>query len=497
MKLHWLAIKTGCLCSMVALSSLSCMATKFGRPAWVVSRQHEDFPLDRFTVGAGEGGDLDRAETVARLDLEQQLRIRLQNTKGSLLATAMENGSFQPDLADPQRMTLLDLDQAKIGVSWSSRSKEHAAVLAVMDHAALARVASVRVQSLDRSVSKLILSAEQTLIKERRPYLSLIQYLTALSTLLQIQDELLLLTYLGIKEYPPLSAPSIPNLQQKISWLISGIQIRILSGDEQALESDGQPRTPLSLVVEFAQDQIWAPISGINIGFRGVSIDFKPFSLPSDNQGTIQTKLPDQVTPPSSFEIIAGIDAKSILQQADLWSLKDRFPQPISQLENIQVRFHFNQHQKTRCRALVIIQEIRSGEPSNRLVLAKGLTSQLQAMGFELVDPAPYYSQIDVEDSSSQAIAPARASAEILIIGRVEARLSKKVASDFVFAQAEGEIKTIRTDSATVFATFKEPAKAAGTDEANATERALRNFGQNTTRVLADAIRNQKDLPCN
>ena len=104
-----------------------------GRPAWVVSHNHEKYSNETYLTGTGEGSSLEEASQAAREDLIDKLKMRLGIILREKKQSVDQDSWFNPYQLPPE--DLAKIARGKIVHTWKSSDGSNHAALAALERA--------------------------------------------------------------------------------------------------------------------------------------------------------------------------------------------------------------------------------------------------------------------------------------------------------------------------------------------------------------------------
>lgn len=481
-----------------------CLQPIVGRPYWIVTRQHDQYPPARYLLGCGQGTTRAQAEAAARSDLATQFRSQLLKAGiGRAIPPAppseppsiSPNGfSAAPSIPFHWTYSVEETDPNRFGtevaVVWSSLDGQRHAVLAVLKREALDAALSKEILALVQQCRAGVAEGDRLLARDRKPYQALKQYLAAFLNRSQADEERSLIQAVSNSAAPEPGAPTTEEVLDKIDELLSGILVRVVDGDGQKVDANGRLPRPVSATLEFAKGEIWVPVAGVPVRFLS-SEGSGTFDVSNrtNDIGASSVEVRDlKPADPEKNKVLVQIDGPRILEEAGFNRAGTGFAALAERIEKTRIHFNFVLPRQGALRVLVLIEESRSGQPVTKSVVATNLALELHRVGFDVVEPSSLAPAIGAGASVEQVVSAARGLAELVVLGQAEADLIRVVSEGFVFAQARGEATAVRTDSGQVLVTVEETLNAAGTDEWSAGSRALANLARKIVPILAEAL---------
>jgi len=349
-------------------------------PAWLEAGRHADFPSAGFMSAIGLGPDARAAMDSARSELASQVESRLQGIVRQLRATP----STDPLAQNVQRLgpgslhfTEADLVATRIPERWHDTVTDTYYALGVLDRTAATLAYRGRVEAALKQLEEKSASAETD--RQAGSFAAaLVDYLDALlaatnACRLQLsalaiapdeaRDELRNL----IKE------PIIGGAKDGLAAVLSGIELRKVSGDDQWVQPGGAPRAPLVVQVVAGAGRI--PLAGMPVRMT-VAEAAEPVLCETDEAGmarcAVSAPLP---TGRPQGTVKATLDLERLAPEADLFGLE---PPGVE----------FTYALRSRGSTLIAVYFYDAGTPSSAPAIAAQLKGALAAAGFRLVDDA-------------------------------------------------------------------------------------------------------------
>jgi hypothetical protein len=465
-----------------------------GRPAWVVSHQHEKYSKETYLTGTGEGGNFEEAAEAARKDLiaklNMQLGIILQEKKKSVA----EDSWFKPYHLPPG--DLAKIARGKIVHTWKSADGSHHAALAALERSQLAKSAFEKIQAAYKSCNLEVEKGDLALKEDRHPYQALLHYTQALLDFTLAEKLGILLQAATGTEVSDSSAPSVRKLMGKVDRLLDGVELRSVRGDGQRIDDQGALSSPLVTGAYMTDGADRFPVKGLPLRFfvqpgeavdiRGATNEFGAFTarldkVPADKE---QTRL-----------VIARIDGEQVFSDAGLKPDDARFSALLKRIKIFETSFRLLAPSEATTRVLVLVKESITGTKLHSSVVFEQFSRTLAREGYDLVDPEALPQTPETPMLPEKVAEAVKGKADILVVGSVEAEVAQVVTDQFVFAKASGKIQAIAAESGKVLATFEQEVRGAGSDAQSADKRALTTFARKAIRAVLAAIRKQVSKP--
>jgi hypothetical protein len=458
----------GLFCFIVAAASGCAPRRMVGRPAWVVTHQHEKFPSETYLTGTGEGRTPEQAAQAARDDLTTQLKMRL----GIILQEKQQGVSagswFNPYRLPPEE--LAGIAGVEIVHTWNSSDGNRHAALAAVQRSQLAKTSFEKIQAALKSCRHSVEKGDQALKEERHPYQALLLYAQALLDFTRAEKLGVLLQAATGKSLSVPEAPTAQELTVRIDRLLDGVELRSVRGDGQRLNDLGALSSPL--------------VTGAYI--HGSTNEFGAFTahLKKVPTATDRARL-----------VVARIDGERVFSDAGLNPDDSRFSDLLERIKIFETSFRLLAPSQAATRVMMLVDETISGSRLHSSVVLEQFTRALAREGFDLVDPAVLEKPLEAAAPPDQAAAAVAGKTDILVLGSVEASVAQVVTEHFVFARARGKIQAVSAGTGRILAVFEQEVKGAGRDAQSADKRALTTFARKAIRTLLEAIRKQVSKP--
>ncbi|MBW1810091.1 MAG: hypothetical protein JRJ87_17980 [Deltaproteobacteria bacterium] len=449
----------GCLVALVS----GCLPRRIGRPAWVVVRQHNEFPAERFIIGVGQGSSRRQAELKA---LEDAGRLIDSSYTGQ----------------DPIVPTVV--------LNWSSSDGSRHAALATIDRLVFAQDAAKLIYQAEKECLMHVLQAEKVLAAERNLYLGLREYLSALQARARAENQRAFILSIVKEQSKKISGPSISELLQKIDKLLSTVEILVVRGDSQRANASGDLPAALVAGAYLVNGPERFPIKDLPLEFLPPGAKESPAIFATTTEvgtATIQIKgLP--VLDKDKSIISVGLNGAKILAAAGVKSDDSRFADLLARINHHKTAFHYFSPGQATIRVAVIIEETTFGRPVARSQVAKYINRALAEKGFDLVDPNTLSDDLALIETLDEAPEAVKDHADVLVYGNVDADLFKVVNETFLFCQTSGHLRAVQLDSSRLLFAFEKTVKGAGLDEFAACQRAKDSFSNKFIPELVETI---------
>ena len=465
-----------------------------GRPAWVVSHEHEKFSKETYLTGTGEGSTLEEASQAARADLIAKLNMQL----GIILREKKQNvprdSWFKPYDLPPG--DLAKVARGEIVHTWKSSDGSNHAALAALERSKLAKSAFEKIQAAYKSCKLSIQKGDEALKEDRHPYQALLLYTQALLDFTLAEKLGILLQAATGKALSDSSAPDVKVLMGKIDRLLDGVELRSVRGDGQRVDDQGALSSPLITGAYMTDGPDRFPVKGLPLQFsiqsgqamdiRGATNEFGAFTARLE-------KVPADKGKASL--VIARIDGVQVFSDAGLKPDDARFAALLERIKVFETSFRLLAPSEATTRVLVLVKETITGTKLPSSVVLEQFSRTLAREGFDLVDPGALPQPPGTPAPPEKTAEALKGKADILVVGNVEATVAQVVTDQFVFAKATGKIQAIAAESGKVLATFEQEVRGAGRDAQSADKRALTTFARKAIRTVLAAIRKQVSKP--
>ncbi len=412
---------------------------KPGRPAWAVARAHPDFPAAAWVLGAGEGMSAAEAADNAYADLLRAL------------PAAARRELSEADLQALGRLSHLE-------VSWESRDGRRHAALAALSREDIQRYLDESDRARRLAITVADLEQAREFEKSRKAYPALHWALQASAT--------------------GGTAEALSYLER----LLGAIQVRLRDGDRRSL-STGTREVSLSGAVELVFPERFLPVAGAPVRISLAGVDSPSVEARTDAEGNVQAVLP---LPPgfSGGEAVLSLDGARILSEADLQAPEAK-KELLGRLESLRAVLRLEIASENGPRLRLAISETRSGRAVETPVAGARFAEGLRAAGLRVT---PDDAALDPEMDAARAARLLAGSADLLLIGRVDAGVVQFVSDSFIFAEASGVLRLVQVRDGRLLGRFELTARAAGSDEWNASDRALVQFARKVLPQITEAL---------
>lgn len=484
----------GLFCFLLTAASGCPPQRVVGRPAWVVSHQHERFRSETYLTGTGEGLTSEQAARAAQEDLISQLKTQLGVILQEKKQSVAPDSWFNPYQLPPEN--LAEIAKGEIVHTWKSRDGSRHAALVALDRSKLAKITFENIQAAWKSCKQSIEKGDQSLKEDRHPYQALLLYSGALLDFTRAEKLGILLQAATGRSMSDPAAPTAPDLIGRIDRLLDGVELRSVRGDGQRVNEQGALSSPLITGAYMTDGPDRFPVKELPLRFRlqqGEAVDIRGTT---NEFGAFTARLE---TVPASAEqanlVVARIDGEKVFSDAGLQPDDARFSALLERIKIFETSFRLLASSQAATRVLVLVDEKISGTRLQSSVVLEQFSRALAREGFELVDPGALAEPPEASAKPEQAAAAARGKADILLLGGVEASVAQVVTEQFVFARVRGKIQAVSAESGKVLATFEQEVRGAGRDAQSADKRALATFARKAIRDLIESIRKQADKP--
>jgi hypothetical protein len=485
------AIKwAGLFCFLWAATAGCPPKRKVGRPAWVVSHEHEKYSKETYLTGTGEGRTLEEAAEAARKNLIAKLNMQLGIILREKKQSVAKDSWFKPYQLPPG--DLAKIARGEIVHTWKSTDGSNHAALAALERSKLAKSAFEKIQAAFKSCRLSIDKGDAALKEDRHPYQALLLYTQALLDFSLAEKLGILLQAATGKALSDSSAPDVQDLIGKIDRLLDGVELRSVRGDGQRVDDQGALSSPLITGAYMTDGPDRFPVKGLPLRFsihsgepvdiRGATNEFGAFTARLE-------KVPADKGKASL--VIARIDGEQVFSDAGLKPGDARFASLLERIKIFETSFRLLAPSEAATRVLVLVKESITGTKLPSSVVLEQFSRTLAREGFDLVDPQALPQPQETPTPPEKAAEAFKGKADILVVGNVEATVAQVVTEQFVFAKASGKIQAIAAESGEVLATFEQEVRGAGRDAQSADKRALTTFARKAIRAVLAAIRKQ------
>lgn len=415
------------------------MQPRPGRPAWAVARAHPDFPAAAWVVGTGEGKTAAQAADHAYADLLRALP-----------------AAARRELAEADLQALGRL--SRIETRWQSRDGHRHAALAALSREDLENYLAQSERARHLAIAAADLEQARELEKSRKAYPAL---------------------------HRALRACAVGGTAEALSFLerlLGAIQVRLRDGDHRGLPP-GARELPVGGAVELIFPERFLPVAGAPVrlsldGPNGISVEAR-----TDAEGSVQAVLP---LPPgfSGGEAVLSLDGARVLDEAALGP-PEAGRDLVLRLDALRAVQRLEILSENGPRLRLAITETRSGRAVEAPVAGARFAEGLRAVGLRVVPDEP---PLEPEMDAARAVRLLASSADLLLIGRVDAGVVKVVSDSFIFAEASGVLRLVRVRDGQLLGRFEFSARAAGSDEWNASDRALGQFARKVLPQISEAL---------
>jgi len=484
----------GLFCFLCAATAGCPPKRTVGRPAWVVSHQHEKYSTETYLTGTGEGRSLEEASQAAKKDLIAKLNMRL----GIILQEKKQNVA-EDSWFNPYQLlleNLANMAQGKIVHTWRSSDGSKHAALAALERSQLAKRAYEKIQAAYASCKLSLEKGDAALKEDQNPYQALLLYTQALLDFTMAEKLGILLQAATGKALSDSSAPKVQELMGKIDRLLDGIELRSVRGDGQRVDDQGVLSSPLITGAYMTDGPDRFPVKGLPLRFSiqpGESVDIRGATNEFGAFTARVEKVPAEKGKTSL--IVARIDGEQVFTDAGLKPDDARFSSLLKRIKIFETSFRLLAPSEAAVRVLVLVKESITGTNLPSSVVLEQFSRTLAREGFDLVDPESLPQPPETPAPPENAAESVRGKADILVVGSVEAKVAQVITDQFVFAKASGKIQAIATESGKVLATFDQEVRGAGRDAQSADKRALTTFARKAIRTVLAAIRKQPENP--
>lgn len=465
-----------------------------GRPAWVVSHEHEKFSKETYLTGTGEGRTLEEASQAARDDLVAKLNMQLGVILQEKKQSVAKDSWFKPYHLPPEDVARIA--RGEIVHTWRNAESTSHAALAALERSELAKSTFEKIQAAYKSCNLEVEKGDLALKEDQHPYQALLHYTQALLDFTLAEKLGILLQAATGSQLSDSSAPSVQELIGKIDRLLDGVELRSVRGDGQRVDEQGALSSPLITGAYMTDGPDRFPVKGLPLRFsiqsgeaveiRGATNEFGAFTARLE-------KVPAEKG--KSSLVIARIDGEQVFSDAGLKPDDARFAALLERIKIFETSFRLLAPSEAAPRVLVLVKESITGTQLSSSVVLEQFSRTLAREGFDLVDPESLPQPVETPTPPEKAIEAVKGKTDILVVGNVEATVAQVVTDQFVFAKATGKIQAIAAESGKVLVTFEQEVRGAGRDAQSADKRALTTFAGKAIRTILAAIRKQVSKP--
>jgi hypothetical protein len=469
-------IGIGLLAAFLLALASGCLKRTIGRPAWVVVRQHNDFPAERFIIGVGQGSSRAQAEQKA---VEDARRIVDSHYANQLKQLQAQPG---PAVRDPI--------VPKVVLNWSSSDGSYHAALATIDRLAYAQDAEKHIEQAEIDCLKHVFQAENAIAAERNLNLALREYISALLARTQAEDQRAFLSSIEKNQTQKSRGPSVSKLVDKIDKLLSKVEIIVVRGDSQRANASGDLPSPLVAGAYLVNGPERFPVKDLPLEFLAPNAKESSTILATTSDvGTATVRVKGLAVLEIDKSIISvGLNGAKILAAAGIKNDDKLFADLLTRLKGRKATFHYFSPGQATTRVAVIIEETTFGRPVARSQVAKYINRALAEKGFDLIDPETLADDLALIETLDEAPDAVKDHADVLIYGNVDADLTKVVNETFLFCQTSGQLRAVQLDSERLLFAYEKTVKGAGQDEFAACQRAKDSFSNKFIPELVETI---------
>ena len=468
---------------VLAVGSSACLKPIMGRPAWVVGRQHRDFPVERFLVGIGTGESPTQAAEEAKQDLveslqdivRQELELRAPRSTTSGFA-AVRPSALEALAGQPAGL--------RIGVAWSSSDGLRHAAMAIIDRAEIASAATEQISAWEQQCDKVFSVALAKQAKE--PYTALVNLLSGLLLKAQAEEQRALLAAVRPGPPPVSVGPSLGRLVDTVRLGAEALRLTAARGNGLAVRADSK-----SVALVLGVDQVFgkrrSPVANLPIRFNPPA--GKPMSARTDLAGMATGLLPE-VSPfaGSRFKVEAHVDGTQVLAEAGIEPGDNRFFSIQAILERPLAIFNLHATAEGAGKLALVIAETVDGQFRSNSKLVAQLTRDFTEAGYHVVDLDELKIELPAEPTPETMAKAVAGPTDFLVYGVVAAEVEHKVAAGLVFSRARAQILAIKVSGAKLLTKLTPDAKSPGRDAQSAADRALTSLGRTVFQKLTAAM---------
>jgi len=432
--------RTACLAGLWALcAACAGVPQKPGRPAWAVARAHPDFPAAQWLIGTGEGIAPAEAADRAYSDLMEAVRVAARRELSE---------------ADVQALGRL----SRIEARWQSRDGRRHAALAALAREDLDRYLADSLRAQREAIAAAELEAAGEMEKSRQVYPALQRALRAVAA----------------------GGGGEPG--RYLDRLLQAIQMRLRDGERRVLPP-GTREVSVSGAVELVFPERFVPVAGAPVRISLAGADGPAAQARTDAEGNVQASL----ALPARFErgeVVLSLDAGTVLAEAGT-EAQAGSAELAPRLLARSARQWLEIAAESGARLRLAVVETRSGRAVESAVAGARLAEELRRAGLRVTTDGP---ALDPDVQPSQASRLLSGSAELLLVGRIDAGVVQVVSDSFLFAEAAGVLRLLRVSDGQMLQRVELSTRAAGSDEWNAADRALSQFARKALPRLLDAL---------
>ncbi|MBN2497497.1 MAG: hypothetical protein JXR96_23090 [Deltaproteobacteria bacterium] len=437
--------------AFLAASLPACLAVRIGRPAWVVSNVHPDYPLSRYFTGAAEGASPEQAEQASRADLIRRLPADLAAAVGAGPAA-----------------------EIRIAVRWSSRCGSKHAALAVLDRKAMSAGIRGQLAARERRIQALLSPPAA-----QPPYQRLIDLVVAFELELQSSGQHVQLT--AIAPQPP-EAPGRDRPMDRIDAYLAKLQIYAARGQGQKL------RPGQEIVLSAGVDLDDSAVTGAPLAFRETE-NSEPARARADKNGWATVKMRLQPGASPRRAITARLDGAAVLEDAGLDPADPRLASLARKLEGAGVQFQLLVPTSKTPRAVLMVVETHEGAYAEQPQLVAEMKRLLVHAGLDVVDVGELAIEgLPAEPSEADIVQALAGKVDWVVLGRAECQVREQVAAGLVFAEASGTLALYRAGDSAAKARFEMKVRGAGRDPGSARLRALGKLAGEALQVFSPQL---------
>ncbi len=466
------------LYAMVFLAA-GCMHARIGRPAWMVSRQHQSYPPARYIVGVGEGISLEAAEKEARADLSTVLDQKF----AAALSQARKGKHNGPAWFEAGTDPVQSLD-SRVAVRWSSSDKSRNAVLVSVDRKQISEKLSGEIGKGEDSCSDLAGQASIALSETRDPSAALLDYLRALDARSSAEGARVLLAAVAAGAPPSPRGPQASDLLDSIGKLLGSIELVAISGDGQRADAQGSLALPLVVGAYLVSGRERFPVVNLPLIF-----------LPPGKKDALGAVTSDVGTCSANFQNLAVVqhdksfisvvlDTNEVLRRAGLDTADKRYRAIFEHQPIRSAHFAYLSPGQAARRVMILIEESHLGRRVAHSGLGSSLGRKLAERGLLLIDPHAATDDLAQTETLDEAPEATKNHADVLVYGSVTSEITRVISSSFVFCKASGKIKVVELATGKNLMTFEKSIAAAGQDDKSACQRALEKLSAKAVSTL-------------
>jgi len=231
-------------------------------PKWAETNSHKNYPTSKYLLGVGISDDKTQAVELARADVAKQIQVKIESVLETMeqeIGTD-DKHSVRSEITSRTKSVVSET-MAGIEIKETTRVKGKYYALAVLNKQNYLAGLEQNMNDISSATAQYIQSARD-LIRQGNVFTALENYFSAQSEIPEFYIKRSLYTALSGKNYGSTNTLSPAAILAEIRSLLSGIHIKIVSGDNQSERMGAVLREPVIAKVYYLDE------SGQEFGLR-------------------------------------------------------------------------------------------------------------------------------------------------------------------------------------------------------------------------------------